>query len=166
MQHEYTSVHDLWHASDLGSCRVYEVYLRCSKSQSCIGVHCTNTQQGVRECTLCSGSELLIAEQIQKTSVLPASPAGYPELENEPWWCCLDMRLVQKRRAELSSASLVYSPGCGAVNVSKLPGLLVTRAYWEPSQVLLCREKMSFHTRWCTSPVSEQPQVTQNSWAS
>lgn len=103
--------------------------------------------------------QLFLVEQIKTTFGLPASPAGYPEQENGPWWCWQDLRLVQQRRAEISAAWLLFTvPAVVPFGVSSPPGHLATRAYWEPSQILLCWEKNVLpHTLMYLSCVGTTP---------
>lgn len=82
------------------------------------------------------------AEMIHKILCLPASPAGYPEQVNGPWWCWADLSVRPTTQSwDLLGLTYVYSPRCGAAKVSNPLGHQISQAYWEPSVTLIWIEK-------------------------
>lgn len=73
--------------------------------------------------------------------------------------------LLTAPRPELSSAGLMFT--VRAVVVPLMLAILQDTWPHRPTEnrprCYYVERKMSFHTRWCIFPVSEQPQVIQNS---
>lgn len=104
---------DLWSISDVPTARGWDFtrctwVLKCPKSQSWTGVLCTNPQQGVKECTFCSGSDLnyLLRDKFKHKAYLhPRQVALNRRVgHGDAGWIC-----TSSNNAEISSASLVFT---------------------------------------------------------
>lgn len=60
----------------------------------------------------------VIAKSFQNPLGLPASPAGCPEQESEPWWCWLDLHHVQRCRAQILMARRIFTLRLGVTLLS------------------------------------------------